>query len=378
MTSIDIKAMDQCVRHLTTAVSTASLYSAGHQQVLRLCNKAHASLGLAFGGEEALSLLRVDDQLAVDDQALCSSVYVDRFARMLKICGIGHIKFLKEATVGELQKMVSALASRNAGARSTENVRFGQVEVRYSDDSEGAGRFSGQISQLLEGTSSEDLARIMEVYEAVQHNRKLNVVGLSEIVTEFIEIFSSYADPLLTLVPLRAMDEYTFTHSLNVCLLNIGQATALGIEGPMLHDIGLSAMLHDVGKLFLPEEVLNKEGQLDTEEWEMLKEHPVKGAEYLVKTPGVPRMAVICAYEHHMRFDQRGYPTVSKDWKQSVCSHMTAISDTYDALRTERPYRSPMGVDEVLVSMSKLKGVQLHPALVDNFLRLMKQVHPEH
>lgn len=378
MTQVNTKAMDECVRQLTTAVSTASLYSSGHQQVLRLCGKAHVNLMLALGEEAALSLMRVDDQLAVDDQPLASSVYVDRFARMLKTCGVGHIKFMKYTTIAELQKMVGAVASRDAGVRSTENIRFGQVEVRYRDDSEGAGRFSGQISQLLDGTSSEDLARIMEVYEAVQHNRKLNVVGLSEIVTEFIEIFSSYADPLLTLVPLRSMDEYTFTHSLNVCLLNIGQATALGIEGPMLHDIGLSAMLHDVGKLFVPEEVLNKEGKLDTKEWEMLKEHPLKGAEYLVKTPGVPRMAVISAYEHHMRFDQRGYPTVSKDWKQSVCSHMTAISDTYDALRTERPYRSPMGVDEVLVSMSKLKGVQLHPALVDNFLRLMKQVHPEH
>jgi HD-GYP domain-containing protein (c-di-GMP phosphodiesterase class II) len=234
------------------------------------------------------------------------------------------------------------------------------------------------VSQLLDDVSSEELAKIMEAYEAVSHNRKLNVVGLSEIVTEFVDIFSSYADPLLTLVPLRSMDEYTFTHSLNVCLLNIGQATALGIDGPLLHDIGLSAMLHDIGKLFLPEEVLNKSGRLDSEEWELLKEHPVKGAEYLVKTPGVPRMAVANAYEHHMRFDQRGYPTVSNDWQQSLSSQITAISDTYDALRTHRPYRTPMDVDEVLVNISNLAGTQLHPLLVENFLRLMKRVHPDH
>jgi HD-GYP domain-containing protein (c-di-GMP phosphodiesterase class II) len=373
-----IKAMDQCLRQLTTAVSTASLYSARHQQVLRLCRNAYGLLNEALAEELALSVMRVDDQLAVDGQPLVSSLYIDRFARMLKTRGIGHVKFLREVSVEELQGLIGALARRDATVHSSDHLRLGQVEVRYRNPSAGSSRFSSQVSQLLDDVSSEELAKIMEVYDAVSHNRKLNVVGLSEIVAEFVDIFSSYADPLLTLVPLRSMDEYTFTHSLNVCLLNIGQATALGIDGPLLHDIGLSAMLHDIGKLFLPEEVLNKTGRLNSEEWELLKEHPVKGAEYLVKTPGVPRMAVANAYEHHMRFDQRGYPTVRKDWQQSLSSQITAISDTYDALRTHRPYRTPMGVDEILVNISNLVGTQLHPLLVENFLRLMKKVHPGH
>ena len=195
---------------------------------------------------------------------------------MLKTRGIGHVKFLREVSVEELQGLIGALARRDATVHSSDHLRLGQVEVRYRNPSAGSSRFSSQVSQLLDDVSSEELAKIMEVYDAVSHNRKLNVVGLSEIVAEFVDIFSSYADPLLTLVPLRSMDEYTFTHSLNVCLLNIGQATALGIDGPLLHDIGLSAMLHDIGKLFLPEEVLNKAGRLDSEEWELLKEHPVK------------------------------------------------------------------------------------------------------
>jgi len=372
-----LKAMDQCIRQLSTAMSTASLYNAEHQQVLRLCRGAHDSLGEALAEENELSLMRVDDQLAVAGQPLADSLYMDRFSRMLKTCGIGHIKFLKGLPVEELQQMVGALARRNTTVRSSDHLRLGQVEVRYRGHSGGANMLSSQVSQILDEISGEELARIMEVYEAVSHNRQLHVVGLSEIVSEFIDIFSSHADPLLAIVPLRSMDEYTFTHSLNVCLLNIAQATALGITGSLLHDIGLSAMLHDVGKLFLPEEVLNKPGKLDPEEWKLLKEHPVKGAEYLVKTPGVPRMAVVSAYEHHMRFDLRGYPSVNSDWPQNICSQMTAISDTYDALRTKRPYRTPLEVDEVLANISQLKGAQLHPLLVENFLRLMKRVHPE-
>jgi HD-GYP domain-containing protein (c-di-GMP phosphodiesterase class II) len=373
-----MKEMDQCVRHLATAVSTTSLYGHGHQQVLRLCENARVRLENSLGEEAGLSLKRVDDQLAVENQSLEPSIYSDRFARMLKSCGVGHVKFLKGLTIGELQQMVDSLARRDTTVRSSEHLRFGQIELKYRQGSAGSDRFGPEVARLLAGTCSEELARIMDVYEDVSKDRKLRVVGLSEIVNEFIDIFSNCADPLLTLVPLRTMDEYTFTHSLNVCLLNLGQATALGIEGPMLHDIGLSALLHDIGKLFVPIEVLNKAGRLENEEWDMLKEHPLRGAEYLVKSPGVPRMAILSAYEHHMRFDQRGYPSVRKDWQQSLCSHITALSDTYDALRTNRPYRSPMPVDEVLDNIVQLKGTQFHPVLVENFVMLMRKVHPAH
>jgi HD-GYP domain-containing protein (c-di-GMP phosphodiesterase class II) len=178
----------------------------------------------------------------------------------------------------------------------------------------------------------------------------------------------------LTLVPLRNMDEYTFTHSLNVCLLNLAQATALGIEGQLLHDIGLSAMLHDVGKLFIPEEILNKPGKLDEKEWLLIQEHPVRGAEYLLDTPGVPRMAVINAYEHHLRYDKRGYPGVKVEWQQSICSQLTSISDIYDSLRTRRPYREPTPRREVMDSIEALCGTQLHPLLAKNFLQLISRI----
>lgn len=375
MNSVRIKAIDQCLRQLSMAVSTASLYSPDHQQVVNLCSHALGSLGEAFAEDAELSLLRVDNQLAVDGQPLAASLYLDRFARVLKTSGIGHLKFLRNVKADEILQFIGALASRETSINSTEHLILGQVELRYKQKGDAAKQISSKVSELLSDVSSEELAKIMEVYEAVGYDRKLHVVGLSEIVSDFVDIFTNCADPLLALVPLRSMDEYTFTHSLNVCLLNLAQATSLGVSGALLHDIGLSAMLHDIGKLFLPEEVLNKPGKLDDKEWNLLKEHPLKGAEYLVKTPGVPMMAVSNAYEHHMRYDQRGYPTVRRDWRQNTCSHITAISDIYDALRTKRPYRSPMEVNEVLDVIAKLRGTQLHPLLVDNFILLMRKVH---
>ena len=403
-----VGSIDLCLRHLSTAVSTAKLYSAEHLQVRKLCEKAHSALLEAMGGGADMSLLRIDEQLALDEQPLNRSMYVDRFARLLKMNGIGHIKFRRNISDEELHGLIVSLSGAKKVTNSSENLRLGQIEVRHRshpgqhsaslpsdgispNGAHGDRGTNGNLStehindgldnsSLIESTnilndiSSEELARVMDIYEAVKNNKRLQVVGLSDIVSGFINIFADYADPLLTLVPLRNIDEYTFTHSLNVCLLNLAQATALGIEGQLLHDVGLSAMLHDVGKLFIPEEVLNKPGQLDEKEWQIMQQHPVRGAEYLLDTPGVPRMAVLNAYEHHLRFDLQGYPNVNKEWKQNLCSQLTSISDIYDSLRTRRPYREPIELEIALSMIEEQMGTQLHPLLAGNFLRLMKKV----
>jgi HD-GYP domain-containing protein (c-di-GMP phosphodiesterase class II) len=374
-----MNAMEACLRQVSIAVSTVKLYGENHAQVERLCQAGRDSLSEVIADAASISLLRVDDQLAINNQPLPRSLYGERFARFMKMGGVGHIKFLRSITTQEIHALVVALTRREATMKSTENMRFGQVEVRKKMPGAEHGDIDyRRASHVLEGASSEELAKIMEVYGTAKRGNQLHITGLSEIVAEFINIFGSYADPILCLVPLRSMDEYTFTHSMNVCLLNLAQATALGINGPLLHDIGLAAMLHDVGKLFIPEEVLNKSGPLDEQEHTMMQQHPVKGAEYLLTTPGVPRLAVVNAYEHHMRYDLCGYPHVKNNcWEQNLCSHMTAISDVYDALRTKRPYREPMEVHQVLACIEEADGSQLHPLLVENFLRLMRKVHPD-
>ena len=124
-------AIDHCLRHLTTAVSTARLYSLEHKQVKKLCKMAHACLLEAMGGESAMSLLRVDEQLAIDEHPLGRSMYIERFARLLKTHGIGHIKFLRNVSAEELYGLVASLTGTEKVAHSSENLRLGQVEVRH-------------------------------------------------------------------------------------------------------------------------------------------------------------------------------------------------------------------------------------------------------
>lgn len=368
------------LRCTTTAAANATLYGREHRQVNHLCQQAMASLQQAQQQQE-LTLLLIDDQLIYDGLPLENSLCVTQLIQACKRHRIGTISLLPGVNRAELGHLVAVLTrgvQSAAKAVSSEHLRFGRLEVRHAGHAAEA-RNDGRGHHLDPADiEADELKEFLDLYHSAQRQRRLNIVGISEIVSRFVDAFSGAADPLLALAPLRGLDEYTYTHSTNVCILNLAQARLLGIEGQALHEIGVAAMLHDIGKLFVPAEILQKPGQLDAREWAIMQEHPRKGAEYLFDTPGVPRLAVVTAYEHHMRFDGTGYPKVSRPWQQNLVSQMTTISDFFDALRTHRSYRKSLTLDAVASIMLEQVGTTLHPQLTRNFLKAISQLDSLH
>ena len=365
-------------RFLATAMANATLYSLTHAQVERQVTEAHRKIeDLLADDNEDLSLLLVGDNILFRGQPLPDSLHIDRVSRALRTWKIDHLEFVPGVTKEEIHNLLQALVGQfdaNKGIVSTAHIRFGKVEVRYDKDKAEENLEKLRKIPTLEEISAEEVSRFLEMYEGVQKYRKLNILGISEIVSGFIDAFTDQADPLLALAPLRAMDEYTFTHSTNVCILNLAQAMALGIDGPRLNEIGIAAMLHDIGKLFIPEEIINKAGKLTDEEFDLIKQHPVKGAQYLLEATGVPRLAVVTAFEHHLRYDLKGYPQMPPGWQQNLCSQLTTISDVFDAMRTNRSYRLAMDADKVSAIMLEMAGKELHPVLTRNFLLVLNRL----
>ena len=363
------------IRHLTTAAATAGLYQLEHQQVSHLCQLAEKQLQQLCSDQEELRLMLVDDRLIFAEQPVEHDFSVDRFCKFLHQRGISHLTLSTGITNAELLHLIELISQKNFAPQkleSSEHLRFGQIEVQGNDD-ELAEALAENFPSLDEIESAE-IDRFSEIYEAVQTGKQLHVRGLNEIVGSFVQAFSEQGTSLLALAPLRNLDEYTYTHSTNVCILNIAQAKMLGLEGQQLYEIGIAAMLHDIGKLFVPVEILQKEGSLTDEEWALIEQHPHKGAEYLANTPGIPRLAVVTAYEHHIRFNASGYPKVRKHWPQHICSQMTTISDFFDALRTHRSYRAGMDFDKISRIMLEEAGTTLHPQLTRNFLSCIRQL----
>jgi len=378
-----IKAeLETFIGKLVSAVSNAALYSPEHVQVKRLIASAFSSLDDAMGSTGEISLMIIDDELISEGSPVGNNMYLNRFAQLLKNRSIGTIRIIAGVTPGEMLMLITSLSlqrDRRREIRSSENIRLGKVEVRVeSQDEQSAVEGESLTPKMtISDLSVHEQAKLMEIYEGVKKHNKLSVSGIYDVVSNFIDAFKQEADPFMALAALRSADEYTFTHSTNVCVLNLSQAMSMGIEGQLLHDVGISAMLHDIGKLFVPEEVLSKKGQLSDSEWELMKQHPIKGAQHLLDTPGVPRLAVAVAFEHHMRFNFEGYPKVPKGWKQNPCSQMTAVSDFFDAMRSRRSYRDPLEAERIASIMHSRAGIDLNPLLVKSFFRQLDNVSKE-
>lgn len=363
------------VRYVVSAVASASLYSPEHRQVHRLGGEAFAFLQAALAAEEEIVLLLIEDELVCNKTPLDGSLYLSKFIKLFHEKGIEHLKFLPQVELDELRLLIVSL-SRQAGnvpgVRSSAHIQLGRLDI--CNDSVEAGNSVAEDKK--DNLSFEEISRLekevfAEVYECAKENKTFGMAGINEIVSASIHAFEKMAGPLRLLEKLLALGEYTFTHSTNVCILNLAQAKSIGIEGRLLHDVGVAALLHDIGKLSVPDEIISKPGPLTPEELEVIQQHTVRGAHYLLAMPGVPKLAVVCSFEHHMKYDGTGYPEVSLGWNQNLCSQITAVSDYFDALRTNRSYRGALEYATVAAMLVEASGTFLHPLLTRNFLSIL-------
>jgi putative nucleotidyltransferase with HDIG domain len=176
---------------------------------------------------------------------------------------------------------------------------------------------------------------------------------------------------LLALTALKNYDNYTFTHMVNVSILTMGQARGLGIDGAALREFGLAALMHDIGKVKTPNEILNKPGKLTDEEFEILKRHTVDGAEILKSTPEIPPLAPVVAFEHHLRSDGTGYPHGVQRSQLNLGTSLCGIADVYDAMRSQRVYQQAHPSDRILAVLQRNDGKQFNQHLVRRFVQLV-------
>jgi putative nucleotidyltransferase with HDIG domain len=176
---------------------------------------------------------------------------------------------------------------------------------------------------------------------------------------------------LMALTTLKRHDAYTFTHMVNVCILTMGQARALGIEGPLLREFGLAALMHDIGKVRTPLEILNKPERLTDSEFVIMRRHTVDGAEILRTTPDIPALAPVFAFEHHLRLDGSGYPAGVSRPCLNLGTRLCSIADVYDAMRSQRAYQKAHPSERILQVLQRADSREFDPDLVRRFTQLV-------
>ena len=176
---------------------------------------------------------------------------------------------------------------------------------------------------------------------------------------------------VLPLLQLREFDQYTTTHSLNVAVLAMGLAEQLNCTPREVRALGLAGLLHDIGKVHVPIEILTKPGRLTDEERSVMQAHPVEGARLIMQSGERLDLAAVVAYEHHIMLDGRGYPALRYARECAMASRLVHVCDVYDALRTNRPYRDAWSSEKTLAYLTERAGTEFDPSLVTAFVKML-------
>ena len=340
------------------ALVARSLYPSGHPRIRSCEERAVELINECLEQKSEITLFALDDRVILDGEILpASSSLIDTFFPMLHGRGVDQLIFRKGLASQEVAAFLDELAARDHADSPIAPSRhiglgFLKQQARHRDTENGT-RPGDRILSF-----AADAADVLpDVWQGVGEGQGLDTSVLGDIVSCISRVVDDSPGAMLPLAPLKQHDEYTFVHTINVAILSTALSEALGFDSHTCHELSIAALLHDVGKQAIPREILDKQGKFTDEEFRVMQMHTIEGARILLNTPGVPELAPIVAYEHHVRINGGGYPKLPKGWKLSLASRIVQMADVFDALRTTRPYRVGMPIPRVVEVMRHDVGV---------------------
>lgn len=226
---------------------------------------------------------------------------------------------------------------------------FGEVNVR---------------DVISDETRAQTVAVVRDAFDKLEKNHSLNICLVKQMVDDIIDELLANRNIMLSLSDIRAFDDYTFAHSVNVCVLSIMTAITMGYNHLELAELGIGALLHDIGKIKVKIDILNKPGELTREEFEEMKKHAQFGFEILRTYEDVSLLSAHIAFQHHERWDGHGYPRNLGGEHIHKYARIVAAADIYDALLADRPYRPAYSLNQTLTILKRMSGIYLDPECV--------------
>ncbi len=210
---------------------------------------------------------------------------------------------------------------------------------------------------------------VFSMFQEARMGNAVNVESIQPLVNEIAESVSRNTGALIGLARLKTKDDYTYMHSIAVCALMIALGKQLNLSESEIKDAGMAGLLHDIGKMMIPTEILNKPGKLTDEEFDIVKQHPLAGHQMLLKAESICPAALDVCLHHHEKMDGTGYPYHYKDDKLSVMAKMGAVCDVYDAITSNRAYKKGWCPSESIMKMSEWSKTHFDDHVFQAFVR---------
>jgi HD-GYP domain-containing protein (c-di-GMP phosphodiesterase class II) len=358
------------LRQLSSARQDYALYPPRHPK--RVENVA-AALNTV---RKLRSLMKGDPALFVTRHALYLGPVLlarDSLARYglvdaFEQAGVEALEILSLVTDSDIDKLIRVLQGELGLDTGFEGLAINRIkpEVDAQADEDGDAARSG-----LRRTYALGLEVLRHTAAAIITDEPVDLGAATRLVEELSEQVAKDPTQALMLATVRSHDEYTYYHMLNVCLLSVALGYAVGLRSDQIMALGMGALLHDVGKLNVPVEVLQHVGALSSEQWRLIQRHPVEGAGLIFGTGGnFAQLTAAIVLEHHAAYDLTGYPTLPGRDHPSLPSRMVAVADCFDAVTTTRPYRRAEERRQALNILLTGAGRGYDPRVVRTFVRL--------
>lgn len=366
--------LEELVRRFGAALRGAQLYAAGHPLVARNVGSLFDALQRHFEDAPSVSISLIADEVIIGDLPLIrgAATLGDLFGK-LKSRGVERVTFDRGVALEELVATVDALCRRLQSTGDPNAIAFPDLPhvhiglVRIEQRTQASLADMATIRKLYSQASST----MRTVWEGAAQDGVAGGTEVRNVVDELAQAVTQNRNALLALTAMRNVDNYTFTHMVNVSILTMVQARGLGIDGTLLREFGVAGLMHDIGKVRTPPEILNKPARLDDRELVIMRRHAVDGAEILRRTRDLTPLAAVVAFEHHLRLDGSGYPAGVRRQSLNLATMLCTIADVYDAMRSKRQYQDAAPSDRVLAVLKGGEGREFEANLVRRFVQLM-------
>jgi HD-GYP domain-containing protein (c-di-GMP phosphodiesterase class II) len=367
-------------QQLSAVMKNVTLYPSAHPSLLSTADKLLGTVEALLADRKEVAFYLVAGELFFENL----SVPIDQTLSLLMehfiARDVSGILFKPGLTAPELIRFASLMskepsffAARGGTAEVVAKENISHIELRrvMLVDKKIGSSFTEE-KKKASAMFMDAVATVKDMVHAVHRDKSTNMSKMNTIVQTMVDNLLDNRDAILGLTSIKMYDEYTFNHSVNTAILAVSLGTFLSFSKPQLAALGVAGLMHDIGKVTVPHEIINKPGKLTDEEWEEVKRHPVEGALILADIPGVSKMAMVAAFEHHQHGDVRGYPRMDDSHQQHLFSQIVAISDAYEALTAARVYyKIQMPAEKAIQILLSKRGATFNPILVKAFVNMI-------
>ncbi len=373
------------INQLAVIIRTAAIHDANNIAVTTAVDKFIAFMNPLIKSEGEMVLELGGEFFYLNENRIRYSLeYLPNFdflVREFKKRGLGSVVFKGVLKPADMQTFFKAFIASSFSQEPFETLAESMANVQ----SLAVGKLRKIRDEKLD--SEDNIRRSVKksyfnavsytkgVINKIKSGEKISIKKAKRVVEGMVDLILEEEQLLLGMTAIKDYDEYTYHHSVNVSILSVALGQRLGLNKKSLTDLGLVALFHDMGKIEIPNEILNKPSSFTDAEWDIMKKHPFWGVRAILKLRGFDHTSIraaIAAFEHHMNYDLSGYPRVRKPMEQDFYSKIIALADQYDGMTSSRVYsRIPMPPDRALSLMMERAGKQLDPILFKFFINMI-------